>query len=153
MSIKRIEYILLQTFSFGDNSVSKIVTAALSIVAGFIGPIWPFLAVAFALSGADLYTGWRKSRKLTGSPMTSKGIGGTIEKIVLYSLAILLAEGVRRVFGLDDIWGLNKMTYVVAGLIAWRELLSNFENISAIVGWDLVGRFRELVTSVFNKKG
>lgn len=156
MSVRRIEQVMMQVFSFGDNTVSKVITVILSAAAGFIAPIWPFLALSFVLSAVDLYTGWRKSRKLTGSPLTSRGLGGTIEKIVLYSLAILLAEGVRKVFGLDDIWGLNKMTYVVAGLIAWRELLSCFENISIVIGWDLVGEFKEAirngVASIFRSK-
>lgn len=151
--LRRYEHILMQTFSLGENAVSKVVAIALSAGLAFLTPIWPFLALSFVLSLVDMYTGWRKSRKLHGEPVTSKGIGGTVEKIVLYSLAILLSEGVRLVFGLDDIWGLNKMTYVVAGLIAWRELLSNLENISAIVEWDLVGQFKERVASFFGKKG
>ena len=72
---------------------------------------------------------------------TSKGMGGTIDKTVLYMVAILICRGVDIAFNLT---GLTETTYLVAALIASRELLSNLENISKVTGIDLVSRIRDI---------
>jgi hypothetical protein len=94
-------------------------------------PVKHFLFIIGALVMADMYTGWRAAKKLRGEKFNSKGMGGTIEKTVLYMLAVLICRGVDLSFGMDGTVG---TTYVVAGLITGRELLSNLENIGKVTG-------------------
>lgn len=149
VDVKKSSHLLMQVFSAEESFFTKLAASVGAAAIGFLTPIWPFIALVFVLSGADLYTGWRKNRKSSGTKINSKGLGYTVEKLTLYALAILLAELLRMVFGLDSVWGLDKLTYAVAGLIAWREFVSNIENISAIVGWDLASMIKEKIQSFF----
>lgn len=62
-----------------------------SIVA-FLSPLWPFLILVFCLVIADSYTGVKAAKKRK-EEITSRGLSRTLDKIVLYCGAILLAHG------------------------------------------------------------
>lgn len=101
------------------------------IVVAFLIPLIPFLGMVFVLVFVDFLTGIRaaKARK---ELITSGGMKRTIEKITLYFAAIMLSEGMSKVF-----FAGAPITYVVATYIALTEFKSNIENISTVTGIDL----------------
>jgi len=99
----------------------------------FVTPIVPMLVLTGVLIFCDAVTGvWRAVK--TNQKITSKKLGGTVNKFVLYSLAILLTHGVETVFtALQFI----HMTQIAAGFICMVELKSVYENISDITGLNI----------------
>lgn len=117
--------------------IVHLLSVACAAALSFIMPVKGYLIVIGVLVLVDMYTGWRASGKV----FTSKGMSGTIEKTVLYMVAILICRGVDLAFNLT---GLAETTYIVAAIIASRELLSNLENISKVTGLDLASRVRDI---------
>lgn len=94
----------------------------------------------------DFATGVRaaKARK---EKIRSRGFFRTVEKIVLYFLAILLSEGMKEVFNLPI-----PITYMVSGIIALTEFQSNLENISDITGTQLWPSIKDKIEGLFKSK-
>lgn len=94
----------------------------------FILPIVPFLVFVMVLVFTDLYTGTKAAKK-RGEKINSKGFRRTVEKISLYFIGILIAEGMRVVFSIPF-----QVAYVVSFAIAISEFKSNIENIETVTG-------------------
>lgn len=150
MTTERFKHIALQVV---DPTQGKWMAQAAGMViaacASFAMPVKHYLYVIGALVLCDLYTGWRASKKVKGERFSSRGLGGTIEKTVLYMAAVLMSRGVDVAFGLVGEFG---VTYVVAGLVTGRELLSNLENIGKVTGLDIAERVRSAFGHIFGKK-
>lgn len=134
------------------DSMSAIIGLIGGAAASFLAPVQPFLVMAFALIICDLYTGVRaaKYRKET---ISSAGIGRSIEKMVLYLIAIILAELFRKTFLESTGFGMVEnfpIVYIVSITISIRELKSNFENIKAVTGTDLMTNIKEKLTGILD---
>lgn len=150
MDAHRIKYMASQMVDpSGGAWVAQIAGVAIATASSFVMPVKHYLFIIGSLVMVDMYTGWRAAKKLRGEKFTSKGMGGTIEKTVLYMLAVLICRGVDVSFGMDGTVG---TTYVVAGLITGRELLSNLENIGKVTGLDLAGKIRDMFGHLFTPK-
>lgn len=150
MDAHRIKSVTAQIIDpSGGAWVAQIAGVAIATASSFVMPVKHYLFIIGALVLVDMYTGWRAAKKLRGEKFNSKGMGGTIEKTVLYMLAVLICRGVDLSFGMDGTVG---TTYVVAGLITGRELLSNLENIGKVTGLDLAGKIRDMFGHVFTPK-
>lgn len=97
-------------------------------VSSFIVPIGPFLGIVLFLVVADMLTGVRAAVKRK-ERISASGFRRTVEKFVLYSLAIFLSEGMKQVF-LPSV----PVTYATAFAIAITEFKSNVENIENVTG-------------------
>lgn len=97
-------------------------------MSAFLVPLGPFLGIVVFLVVCDLVTGLRAATK-RGEVITSTGLRRTIEKIILYFIALLLSEGMKVVFV-----PAAPVTYVTAFAIAITEFKSNIENIEAVTG-------------------
>lgn len=97
----------------------------------FIFPVKGFLIFTGAVVLCDTVTGILAAHK-RGEPISSKGMRRTITKIIIYFIAILLAEGMRVTF----VPGVS-IPYAVAFVIATTEFKSNIENIESISGISL----------------
>jgi hypothetical protein len=117
-----------------------IIAAAISAIWGFCMPLSPYIGLTLGLCMADLYTGIRASKK----PVHSRGLRRSVEKFVLYVVAILLAEGMGHVFFASN----QFLTYAVAFIVCSIEFKSNLENISIITGQPL---WRQLKAAVADK--
>lgn len=150
MDTQRIKHVLLQVADPSHGAwVAQAAGVAIATASSFVMPVKAYLYVIGSLVVVDMYTGWRASKKLTGAKFNSRGMGGTIEKTVLYLIAILICRGVDVAFGLD---GTVSITYLVAGLITGRELLSNLENIGKVTGLDLAQRVRDAFGHLFGRR-
>lgn len=121
--------------------------AALSIIASFVLghllPIAHFIGIGILLVTSDWVTGvWAAMRR--EEKITSKGLRRTVEKIFLYSLAILLVMVVESAFFHTHI-----LTAAVALYISLVELFSNLENISDITGSNIISAFRKSLFTRF----
>ncbi len=133
---------LLQLFDpSGGHWVAQAFGVAIAALTSFLFPIKGFLFLIGGLVVADLYTGWRKSRKATGAKINSRGVGRTIDKSLLYLVAMLVSRGIDKQFDMD---GLVSVSYALGGLIVGREALSIFENIDAVLGSDLTSKITAL---------
>lgn len=94
----------------------------------FFVPIGPFFGIVLFLVVADLLTGIRAAVKRK-ERISSSGFRRTVEKIVLYCLAIFLSEGMKNVF-----MPFAPVTYITAFAIALTEFKSNIENIETVTG-------------------
>jgi len=108
-------------------------TALFAWACAFIMPVYPFIAMAVALIVVDFVTGIRKALSI-GDKITSRGIARTVNKFLLYPSAILLCEGMERVF--FDNSSIVPLTYIVASFICATEFKSVLENIGAVTGVD-----------------
>lgn len=130
-------YLLQLVDPTGGHWVAQLLGAAIAAASTFIMPVKGFLLLIGALVVADLYTGWRKSRKVSGAKLSSQGVGRTIEKSVMYLVAMLVGRGVDNEFAFE---GLLSVAYLVGSLIIGRETLSIFENVDAVLGTDFTGK-------------
>lgn len=143
--MSRLKYLATQTIDpSGGAWIVHLMSVALAAVSSFVMPVKAYLIIIGVLVLVDMYTGWRAS----GKPFSSKGMGGTVDKTILYMVAILICRGVDIAFNLT---GITETTYVVAGLISSRELLSNLENIGKVTGMDLVSKVRDIFTGLLKR--
>lgn len=150
MNLDRYKHLAQQLVDGSEKAwAAQVIGIGLAAAMSFVMPVKHFLFLVGALVIADMFTGWRAAKRTSGAKFNSKGMGGTIEKTVLYMLAILLCRGVDVSFGLDGAIG---VTYFVAGLITGRELLSNLENIDKASGSTLAERVRERFGGLFGSK-
>jgi uncharacterized membrane protein len=131
-------------------------TALLGLIIGstmsFIAPVQPFLIMAFALIVCDLITGISAAKRRK-DVISSKGIGRSIEKMVMYIIAILLSELFRVTFLTEVAFGMVEqfpIVYIVSITISIRELKSNFENIQVVTGTTLWGSIKDKLTGIIN---
>lgn len=126
------------------NWVAQMAGIALAACMSFIAPVKGFLFLTGACVMADMYMGYRKSRKLDPTVrFNAAGLGKTLDKSLVYLILILISRGVDNEFKLD---GLTSLGYVICGLIIVREVISIFENADVILGADFTSR----VTSIFH---
>lgn len=104
------------------------VTAFGSLVASFVVPVWPFILFLFFAVLIDLYLGIKAAR-IKKEKINSFGIRRTVEKLLVYSLTILLLHGMTVVF----IPSVN-FAYFGAFAIAMTEVQSVVENTEVITG-------------------
>lgn len=102
--------------------------AVFAWMVSFVAPVWPFVGLAVALVVADMWTGIRKAVHL-GDKISSKGFRRTIEKILLYFIAILLSEQMRITF-----FPAVPLTYLTALGICLTEFKSMIENVEVVTG-------------------
>ena len=121
-------------------------SAVFGWITSFILPVAPFLSFTSALVLCDLYTGTRAARK-RAEKIHSKGLKRTVEKLIVYFIAILLSEGMIRTFELPF-----NITYVVAFAIALTEFKSNIENIEEISGVNIWTVIRDRIAPPKHKK-
>jgi len=121
-----------------------------SIILGWIGvnlmPVASFLAVGIVLVICDWITGLTAAKK-RGDKITSRGLYRTVEKIVFYSMAIVLVLIVEK-----SMLGTDWLVYLVSSYIALVELYSNLENISVITGTNILEVVKTAITSYVKGK-
>ena len=120
-------------------------SVAMGSVLSFITPIVPFVATSAGLVLIDLITGIWAARK-RGEVIRSKNLGKTVQKFLVYFLAMLAAEGMRITFLPSA-----PFTYVVALGICLTEFQSLIENVEAITGVNLWSRLKQLIQSLPQK--
>lgn len=126
----------------------QLIGIALTALSSFVMPMKDFLWVIGFLVLADLYTGWRKTRK-DGVKFNSGGLGRTLDKSLIYLVLMLVARAVDHLYNLD---GVVSMAYGIGGLIVGRELLSILENADAVEGTDFASRITQAFGWLLKKK-
>jgi phage-related holin len=114
----------------------SILTTILTAIGWFLLPIAWYLVFTLALVLADLYTGWKASNM----KFISRGIRRTIDKVVMYYIAILLAHAFDLIYLADG--GLI-VSFAVSSVIASTEILSVFENIQRHTGTGLLSAVKK----------
>lgn len=112
----------------------------------FLVPTAPFLGIVLFLVFADFITGIRAAVK-RGERLSSKGFRRTVEKILLYFIAILASEGMRQVF-MPSV----PVAYMTALAIAVTEFKSNIENVEQVTGVQIWATIKEALKAPFLKK-
>lgn len=125
----------------------------------FAAPVAPFIALAVMLILGDWRTGVMAARKRK-EIINSDGFKRTIEKITVYLILILSANGVKVVFfeGFESSYfpfvSEFPITYITAFAICTREFKSISENAYDITGvdfWHIIAEKIETVFSLFKK--
>lgn len=119
----------------------KLASAVLGWMAAFAAPVQPFMILVLVLVVVDVITGIWAARR-NGERITSKEMGRTVPKVVLYPVAILLSEAMVHTFfaGTPVV---SSLTYMVALFICTIEFQSNIENIGKLTGTDIWVHIRE----------
>lgn len=125
-------------------------TAFFAWACAFVMPVYPFIAMAVALIVVDFATGIRKALAQKET-ITSRGIARTVNKFFLYPAAVLLCEGMERVF--FDNSPMVPLTYIVAAFICATEFKSVLENIGAVTGVDAWQAAREILGRFISSPG
>lgn len=121
-------------------------TAATGAFVSYITPVWPYVVTAFVLVIADMVTGLRAAHK-QGIIIKSRGLFRSIEKFVIYFLAIGVSEQMQRTF-----FPYLPVTQVVALGVCITEFYSMLENVEAITGVNILGRVKEILPNINLKK-
>jgi len=116
-----------------------------SWLAAKLSPLVPFLGLVMALVVADFITGVMAAKE-RGETITSRGFRRSVEKITLYFIAILAAEGMEKVFGIPYV------TYLVTLLIARTEFKSNIENVEQVTGTPIWKDIKHIFERILNLK-
>lgn len=120
--------------------------AALSLILSFVMsnviPIAPFLALSSSLVVCDFVTGLTAAY-VKNVGITSRRMGRTVNKVIFYSMAIIMVNAVERVFFSSA----DYLVYLTSAYIAVIELYSNLENIGRITGTDILSAVRGAVDS------
>jgi phage-related holin len=110
-------------------------------------PLGAFLIITVWLVVADMVTGIAAA-KYRKEPITSRGLRRTIIKMLLYTAAIISAQGMQLVFfnpaGLDA-----HLAFVVAGLVALTEFKSLLENVEAVTNVPFIARITEILPDMW----
>lgn len=119
------------------NKIDIALAIAGGYVAAFLLPVVNFIVIIGALVFADLITGVRaaKHRGEYDNAKASEGFRRSVDKMVMYLTAILLARGVVVAFNIPVEY--LPLTYIMALYIAIVELKSNLENVAQVTGIDL----------------
>lgn len=116
------------------------ISAVFGWITAFVLPISGFLIFTVFLVFCDLVTG-TKAARFRKEQINSKGLRRTVEKILLYFIAILASEGMTYVF----MKGVP-LSYVTAFAIAITEFKSNIENIEAVTGVNIWKSIKDRIT-------
>lgn len=109
-----------------ENLLYGFIALIVKFVWPFLFPIGGFLIFTGCVVICDTITGIIAAKK-RGEIITSYGLRRTTEKMILYFIAIMLAEGIRITF-IENV----DVAYFVAFVIAVTEFKSNIENIESI---------------------
>ncbi len=127
--------------------MGKHITALLIAITAILTPAVPIIIFTGVLIFSDTATGiWAAMKRK--EKITSRALGRTATKIVLYSAVILLTFGFEVFFpALQYV----HMGQIASGYICLVELKSIYENVSSITGLDiwshLVGKLEKLRSS------
>lgn len=120
---------------------AELVELFIAYLIAFITPLAPMLLLIGCLLISDVVTAvWRD--KLAKKPFHSKALGKTITKMILYMIAVLLAQGMENVFGILP------FVNITGGYICLVEFKSNMENISEATGIDLWNAIRSKIDNL-----
>jgi DNA integrity scanning protein DisA with diadenylate cyclase activity len=119
---------------------------AIPYVVFFFAPIWAALVGIGVLIFADVLTGTKAAHK-RGERIHSRKMSTTINKMIFYAIAILLA----RVMEVSFINWLP-IAQLTAGYIAVVEFKSNMENIAEITGVDIWNHLKDKLTTLAKRK-
>jgi uncharacterized membrane protein len=134
---------LIQRFIEADYWIGYM-SALIAWCVSFLMPIQPFLILILALVFSDLITGLMAARKRI-EKITSLGLRRTVNKLLIYFVAILCSEGMRIVF-----LGNIPFTYFFALAISAAEFKSVLENVENATG---VSGLNELLKKLLSKAG
>ena len=115
-----------------------ILTTILTAIGWFLLPIAWYLVFTVVLVFADLYTGWRASNMR----FISRGVRKTIDKLIAYFIAILIAHAFDLLYLADG--GLI-VSFAVSSVIASTEMLSVYENIQRQTGTGLLSAVKKFL--------
>jgi len=117
--------------------------AATNLIA-FILPIQKFLTIVVVMVVIDFITGiW--AALVRKENIRSRTMQRTTIKITVYLIALLTGHYIDVVFE-----SIIQIVYVLAGVIVLTEFKSVLENLSDIVGYDLVEKFASKLPPPFN---
>ena len=125
----------------------KIITTKLfyvyfgALIISFFTPIAKLMFVIGLLVTFDIITGVIAAKK-RGEKITSKKLGATVTKTLLYFITIILAQIMQNNFlpSFDQ-----SITKAVGSIFAVIEFKSNLENISSATGIDLIDNFKHYI--------
>ena len=106
-------------------------------LSAFVLPIQSFLIFTISAVFVDMVTGMLASAK-KGDKIQSKKIGHTIIKLIQFLSIILISHYFSKVYLNDN----DLLVYTVSGVIALKEMISIYENVSGSTGVDLTSIFK-----------
>lgn len=114
------------------------------LIAGWVWflPIWPALLALFGFCMIDFITGIMRSNKL-GIAFSSTRIRLSVNKLAVYFFLILTTHIFQKVFA--NPLGLNVYKFLVF-FFSTIEVVSIYENLSVVLGVDLVKAFKNSVS-------
>ena len=113
------------------DTIKKQLFVCLSWIAIYFSPAFEFILLVGFFVVADTITGVMAALK-TGEEITSKRFRAVIPKYVVYGVGVLVAHVLQRQFFPDF-----PAMKIIAGLVAYSELMSIDENINKITGVSL----------------
>ena len=119
---------------------SEHIMSLLIVIIGILTPAIPLILTVGFLVAADFMFALYKAYKLN-EPITSRKMGNTISKMVLYTVAIL-SVFFLEVYVLDKVLPISK---IAAGLICLVEFKSLDESFKKLFNWSLWEKMKTIL--------
>lgn len=128
---------------------SQTLIKCLLSIAAYIAPLYTMISCVLIFISLDFLTGVYAAY-IQKIPIVSHRMRKTVEKFVLYSVAILTGYMFELNFA---VW--SNLAQIVAGFIASTELFSIYENITKITGLNFIKKIKDIlyesITKLFKK--
>ena len=122
------------------NWFSEHIVSLVIVVVGILTPVIPLVLTVGFLVAADFIFALYKAYKLN-EPITSRKMGNTVSKMVLYTVAIL-SVFFLEVYVLDKVLPISK---IAAGLICLVEFKSLDESFKKLFNWSLWEKMKTIL--------
>lgn len=129
----------------GDFWAGYLISAAAYIL-GFFVDIQAFIYLVLLLVGIDMVTGIIAATKRKDK-INSRRMARTVEKLLLYLLAIISAHAVKVV-----IMEAAPITYIVTTSIVLVEFKSIIENVESVTDVDIWSKIKQFFNSLKNNR-
>ena len=122
------------------NWFSEHLVSLLIVIVGVLSPVIPLVLTVGFLVVADFIFAIYKAYKLK-EPITSRKMGNSVSKMVLYTIAIL-SVFFLEVYVLDKVLPISK---IAAGLISVVEIKSLDESFKKLFNWSLWDKMKAIL--------
>jgi hypothetical protein len=131
----------------------KFITSFFLFIIAFFAPVYPMLLAVGCAIAIDTIFGIYKVLKLKGRKSFSSKMAriGIVSKTITYALSVILVFVIDHNFLselINDYFEIKVIylpTKLIAGVFIFIEMVSTYENLNDILGYDLIERIKSMI--------
>lgn len=124
------------------STLSKILIAGATAIAGFFAPIKYLLLICFATTVVDMICGIRVAKKFNQKIESGKNWRGTLHKIMDEFTIVALTHGIEwAIFGQSGVFILTGGSTFIITLTEMWSIIENLNTVDPNGPWKILGKF------------